>query len=78
MKRCYWLVPFVVVVCLMSAGLAAQQGTADIRGRVVDQQGAVLPGVTVIVRNQDSGMFREAVTGAGRPVPDERHDTGHL
>ncbi len=42
----------------------AQQGTADIRGRVVDQQGAVLPGVTVVVRHQESGLFREAVTGA--------------
>ncbi len=64
MKRLAWLVPFVVVVSLMPAGLAAQQGTGDIRGKVVDQQGAVLPGVTVIVRHQDSGMFRESVTGA--------------
>jgi hypothetical protein len=44
--------------------LFAQQGTADLRGRVVDQQGAVLPGVTIVVRNQDSGLFREGISGA--------------
>ena len=31
---------------------------------VLDPQGAVLPGVTVIVRNQDNGMFREAISAA--------------
>jgi hypothetical protein len=41
----------------------AQQGTADLRGRIVDQQGAVLPGVTIVARNQDSGLFRESVSG---------------
>jgi hypothetical protein len=51
-------------VLLSTATLGAQQGTADLRGQVVDQQGAVLPGVAVVVRNQDSGLFREAVTGA--------------
>jgi hypothetical protein len=40
----------------------AQQGTADLRGRVIDQQGAVLPGVTVVVRHQESGLFRETVS----------------
>ncbi len=42
----------------------AQQGTADLRGRVIDQQGAVLPGVTIVVRHQESGLFRETITGA--------------
>ena len=42
----------------------AQQGTADLRGRVTDQQGAVLPGVTITVRHQESGMFRETVSSA--------------
>ena len=48
---------------LISAPAAAQQGTADLRGRVVDQQGAVLPGVTVTARHQESGLFRDSVTG---------------
>jgi hypothetical protein len=30
---------------------------------VTDEQGAVMPGVTLVVRNQDSGVFREVVSG---------------
>ncbi len=41
---------------------SAQQGTAEIRGRVVDAQDAVLPGVSVMVRNQETGMFRQGVS----------------
>ena len=41
----------------------AQQGTADLRGKVIDQQGGVLPGVTIVVRHQESGLFRETVSG---------------
>lgn len=41
----------------------AQQGTADLRGRVVDAQQAALPGVNIVVRNQDSGQFRETTSG---------------
>ena len=55
---------FLVTTLLSAPAAFAQQGTADIRGRVVDQQGAVLPGVTVVVRHQESGLFRETVTGA--------------
>ncbi|MEZ5290072.1 MAG: carboxypeptidase regulatory-like domain-containing protein [Vicinamibacterales bacterium] len=40
----------------------AQQGTASLRGRVLDEQGGVLPGVTVVVTNQGSGVFREVVS----------------
>ena len=50
-------------VLLLASPLLAQQGTAELRGKVMDQQGAVLPGVTVIVRHQESGLFREAVSG---------------
>src|SRR3989442_14775222 len=42
----------------------AQQGTGELRGRVLDQQSAVLPGVAVVARNEGSGMFREIVSGA--------------
>lgn len=54
----------LVVVLWSAAPLLAQQGTAEVRGKVSDQQGGVLPGVTVVVRHQESGLFREAVTGA--------------
>ena len=49
---------------LVASVAAAQQGTTELRGRVIDAQGAVLPGVTVTVRNQETGMFRETVSGA--------------
>ena len=42
----------------------AQQGTADLRGRVVDSQGGVLPGVAIVVRHQESGLFRESVSSS--------------
>ncbi len=42
----------------------AQQGTAEIRGRVIDQSGGALPGATVVVRNQASGVYRQGVSTA--------------
>ena len=56
------VVSALVGVVLLASPLLAQQGTAELRGRVVDAQGAVLPGVSVVVRHQESGLFREAVT----------------
>ena len=47
-----------------TTGALAQQGTADLRGRVVDSQGGVLPGVAIVVRHQESGLFRETVSSA--------------
>ncbi len=54
----------LIVLLLSAAAVAAQQGTSELRGRVVDDQGAVLPGVTVTVTNQATGMFRETVSSA--------------
>ena len=48
---------------LMVGAAAAQQGTSEVRGRVLDSTGASLPGVTVTVKNQDTGMFRETLSG---------------
>lgn len=53
---------WVVMALLVAASAAAQQGTTEVRGRVLDAQGAALPGVTVTVRNQGTGMFRTTVT----------------
>src|SRR5215813_10330542 len=51
------------LVLLLATPLFAQQGTTELRGHVVNAQGGVLPGVTVVVRNQATGMFRETVSG---------------
>ena len=49
---------------LLPSLASAQQGTTEVRGQITDPQGGVLPGVNVVVRNQDTGMFRETVTNA--------------
>ena len=53
---------FALLSAIASSALA-QQGRGEIRGRVADDQGLALPGVTVVMRNQDDGTFREAITG---------------
>jgi hypothetical protein len=49
--------------CLASAALA-QGGSATLSGTVFDQAQAVLPGVTVTVTNEATGIVRETTTGA--------------
>ncbi|MBK5257222.1 MAG: TonB-dependent receptor [Vicinamibacteria bacterium] len=57
------ITPLLLAILVGVASPAlAQQGTAEIRGRVTDSSGGALPGVTVLVRNQASGVFRQGVT----------------
>jgi hypothetical protein len=58
-----------VLTAILTASLAilaspagAQQGTSSIRGRVLDEQGGVLPGAAVVITHQESGVFREVVS----------------
>jgi hypothetical protein len=53
----------LLMMCVAAIPASAQQGTTELRGRVIDAQGAVLPGVTVVVRNQETGMVRDTVSG---------------
>ena len=46
-----------------TASAVAQQGTAQLGGKVTDSQGGVLPGVSVTITNEDTGSTREMVTG---------------
>jgi hypothetical protein len=41
-----------------------RRGTTELRGRVIDAQGSALPGVTITVRNQATGMYRETPSTA--------------
>ncbi|HEY8151979.1 MAG TPA: carboxypeptidase regulatory-like domain-containing protein, partial [Vicinamibacteria bacterium] len=52
------------VLLAVALPAAAQQGAAEIRGRVVDAGGGVLPRTTVVLRNQETGMFRQVVSNA--------------
>ncbi len=49
------IIAAVAAVLFAAAVSEAQQGTADLKGRVIDAQQGAMPGVTVTVRNQDSG-----------------------
>src|SRR5436309_12877545 len=51
-----------LMVVLLSAAHVRAQATAQINGTVADSSGAVLPGVTVIAIQTETGFRREAVT----------------
>src|SRR6185295_6376357 len=44
--------------------LLAQQGTAEIGGKAVDDQGGVLPGASIVLTNEATGVIREVTSGA--------------
>ena len=47
-----------------SAALAQTVATGNIDGVITDASGGVLPGVPVVVRNQDTNVVRESTTDA--------------
>ncbi len=51
-----------VVLLLLAATNAWAQATAQINGSVADGSGAILPGVTVVATQTDTGFKREAVS----------------
>src|SRR5271154_6695532 len=57
---------FILGLCLLSCvaglGFAQNSNSSDIRGTATDASGAVLPGVTVTVLNNDTGVSRVFVT----------------
>ncbi|MEO7653399.1 MAG: carboxypeptidase regulatory-like domain-containing protein, partial [Bryobacteraceae bacterium] len=61
------LFSFSCAVALCTSALAQVQTTTAITGTVTDSTGAFLPGVSIKVRNDDTGSVRETVT----------NDTGH-
>ena len=46
----------------IAGGAASAQATAELNGRVTDESGAVLPGVTVTATQSDTGFARAVVT----------------
>jgi hypothetical protein len=51
-------------VVLAAGTLQAQQGSSEIRGRVLDEQGGSVPGAAIVLTNQETGMYRQVVSGA--------------
>ena len=50
------------VILVGTSTLAWAQATAELAGRVTDESGAVLPGVSVTVTQTDTGFTRTTVT----------------
>lgn len=58
---------FCCILCLILVsgfGLVWAQNVATISGQVTDQSGAILPGATVQITNEDTGIIRALVTDA--------------
>src|SRR5687767_14362871 len=50
------------VMLLLTSTIALAQATAELNGRVTDESGAVLPGVTVTATQTETGFTRTVVT----------------
>ena len=62
MNRCLRNFSVVALSLLLAGGVAWAQATARLDGRVTDESGGVLPGVTVTATQTDTGFTRTAVT----------------
>src|SRR5918995_1283743 len=59
------VLPLAALVFLVAADIAsAQSGTAGLRGTVMDEQGAHVPGATITLANAGTGFSRETVADA--------------
>jgi hypothetical protein len=61
-RRPAFVLLLLALLLLASLPLAAQTVTGTIQGTVTDRSGAVLPGVTVTIRNLETGLERVVVT----------------
>ena len=55
----------LALAVLFTATTAHAQSTATLKGTVSDTHGTVMPGVTVVIHNQETGADRTVVTDAG-------------
>ena len=66
MKTCRPVLAIVIALFVLASAAYAQTPAASVVGRVTDASGAVLPGVTITVKNPDTNISREAVSnGSG-------------
>ena len=53
----------VIVLWLVAGASAlAQQTSGNVTGRILDQQGAAIPGVTVTAKNAETGLSRSEIS----------------
>ena len=53
-----WRAAAVLAVLLIAGTASAQQGAAGVAGTIFDQQHTPLPGVALLIRNQETGTYR--------------------
>jgi len=58
------LVAYVLLAVALRPAFAQQSQFASMQGRVIDESGAGMPGVTVMVTHQGSGVFHQVVSSA--------------
>src|SRR5688572_25752911 len=63
MRRLTFGLSLLIILCAITPALA-QQGTAQLTGKITDAQGGVLPGVNLVITNEDTGVVRETVSTA--------------
>src|SRR5262245_26500173 len=57
-----WIGLTAFMVLLVAGSAAAQQTAGNVTGRVLDQQGAAIPGVTVTAKSAQTGFVRNETT----------------
>jgi hypothetical protein len=62
MRRCLSSLYVVLVVLLSTPGALAQSGTGRISGLIKDASGAVVPGVSVVAVQEETGVRQETVS----------------
>src|SRR5206468_11827493 len=58
------VVAILGLLTIKTIPVAAQGQSSAVQGRVLDESGAALPGVVVVVTHQGSGVFRQVVSNA--------------
>jgi hypothetical protein len=53
-----------LILLAVSTPVFAQMGTAQIGGKITDEQGGILPGVAIVVTNEETGIFREVTSSS--------------
>ena len=61
-RRCILAAVIVAVICSVAGQAAGQTSLATLRGKVVDEQGGVLPGATVTIKQAETNFTRTGVT----------------
>ena len=63
-SSCKWFCAIVALAWLPAAAAAQSSATGSLSGTVVDSSGGLLPGVTVLASNPNTGVSQSAVSGS--------------